>query len=106
MDIAIESSTDESGRAVLDVAGAIDLQTRGRLLDAGRSALQNAPGRLVLDLDDVTFIDSTGIGALVELGHSATDADGALVLRNPSHRVLRILEISGLADVWETETTG
>jgi anti-sigma B factor antagonist len=104
MNIAIESSTDDAGRAVLAVSGAIDLQTRVQLLEAGHHALASSPPRLVLDLDNVTFIDSTGIGALVELGHDASDSGGGLVLRNPSRRVIRILEISGLADAWELET--
>lgn len=106
MDIAIESGTDEDGRLVLVVAGAIDLQTRGQLLQAGRDALSGGPAVLVLDLDDVTFIDSTGIGALIELGHDASDDDGrGLVIRNPSHRVLRILEMTGLADAWAVESS-
>lgn len=103
MDIAIESSTDPSGRSVLRVAGAVDLQTRERLLQAARDALASSPKALVLDLDAVNFIDSTGIGALVELGHDAAEEGGGLVIRDPSPRVTRILEISGLADAWETE---
>jgi anti-sigma B factor antagonist len=105
MNIAIESSTDDTGRAVVSVSGAIDLQTRVKLLEAGHEALTSTPSRLVLDLDNVTFIDSTGIGALVELGHDATDGGGGLVLRDPSRRVMRILEISGLVDAWEVEMT-
>jgi anti-sigma B factor antagonist len=107
MDIAIESETDDAGRTVLAVTGAIDLQTREQLLQAGRDALAaSSSDALVLDLDAVTFIDSTGIGALIELGHDATDEDGGgLVIRNPSHRVLRILEMTGLADAWAMETS-
>jgi anti-sigma B factor antagonist len=104
MDIVIESSEDEQGRAVLAVTGAIDLQTRGQLVAAGRDALATGPTALVLDLDAVTFIDSTGLGVLVELGHNATDGGGALVLRNPSPRVVRILQTSGLHDTWPTES--
>jgi anti-sigma B factor antagonist len=106
MDIAIESGTDDAGRRVLVVVGAIDLQTREQLLQAGRDTLASGTGALVLDLDGVTFVDSTGIGALIELGHDATDEDGdGLVIRNPSHRVVRILEMTGLADAWERETS-
>jgi anti-sigma B factor antagonist len=104
MDIAIESAEDEQGRRVLVVTGAIDLQTRGQLIAAGRDALGTGHPGLVLDLDAVTFIDSTGLGALIELGHDASDNGGALVLRNPSPRVVRILQTSGLHDAWPTES--
>jgi anti-sigma B factor antagonist len=104
MDIAIASGADERGRSVLAVTGAIDLQTRTQLLAAGRDALGTGATALVLDLDAVTFIDSTGLGALIELGHDAADESGGLVIRNPSPRVVRILETSGLADAWQTES--
>lgn len=103
MDIAIEVGTDESGRSVLVVAGAIDLQTRDKLAAAGRAALADGAAALVLDLADVRFMDSTGIGTLIELGHDAEDADTQLVIRRPSARVTRILEMTGLADAWPWE---
>lgn len=105
MDITIESETDAAGRLVLVVSGAIDLQTREQVLQGGRDALAANPGALVLDLAGVTFIDSTGIGALIELGHDGTDSGAGLVIRNASHRVLRILEMTGLADAWDMETS-
>jgi anti-anti-sigma factor len=103
MDIAIESGTDASGRTVLVVSGAIDLQTREQVLLAARDALAADSQTLVLDLGGVTFIDSTGIGALIELGHDGADSGAGLVIRNPSQRVLRILEMTGLADAWDME---
>lgn len=103
MDIRIETITSDDGRPVLVVSGAIDLQTRDRLGEAGRALLANGVDRLVLDLSGVRFIDSTGIGALVELGHDAADANAGVVIRRPSERVLRILEITGLVDAWDLE---
>jgi anti-sigma B factor antagonist len=108
MDIAIESNADGAGRMVLRVTGSIDLQTRSQLLDAGRAAMAKQPSAVVLDLSGVSFIDSTGIGALVEIGHAAADDSdndaGGLILRNPSPRVIRILDISGLRDAWPIES--
>src|SRR3954469_24877327 len=111
MDIGIVASTDQGGRSVLSVSGAIDLQTRDKLAEAGRSALGRGGTALVLDLSDVTFMDSTGIGTLVELGHDAEDIQAQLVIRHPSVRVQRILHMTGLDDAWviepetESETT-
>jgi len=104
MQIGIESGTDANGRKVLTVSGAIDVQSRDRLGAAGREVLTGGADALVLDLAKVTFIDSTGIGTLIELGHDAEDADAALVIRNPSARVTRILQLTGLEDAWPVET--
>ena len=51
---------------------------------------------MVVELSDVTFLDSTGIGALVELGRDAEDANAQFVISDPSPRVMRILEMTGL----------
>ena len=105
MNIGIKADTDDTGRAVLVVSGAIDVQSRDALLTAARASLESdAPG-LVLDLADVTFMDSTGIGALVELGHDAEDADVSFALRDPSARVTRILTMTGLGEAWPTEVS-
>jgi anti-sigma B factor antagonist len=105
MNIGIEAGTDDSGHALLRVSGAIDIQSRDALLTAGRAALERRAQGLVLDLAEVTFIDSTGIGALVELGHDAQDADAKFELRNPSVRVVRILDVTGLIDAWPVQYT-
>jgi anti-sigma B factor antagonist len=103
MNIGIEAGTDERGRALLRVSGAIDIQSREALITAGRAALEGDSGTLVLDMADVSFMDSTGIGALVELGHDAEDADAELLIRDPSPRVIRILEMTGLGEAWPIE---
>jgi anti-sigma B factor antagonist len=104
MQISIERGVDASGRTVLTVSGAIDVQSRDQLGSAGREALGGGANPLVLDLADVTFIDSTGIGTLIELGHDAEDAEAGLVIRNPSPRVTRILQLTGLEDAWDVES--
>src|SRR5690242_8903836 len=103
MNIGIESGTDDEGRRVVSVSGAIDVQSRAALLTAGRAALETDTPTLVLDLGEVTFLDSTGIGALVELSHDAEDAQAGFALRDPSARVIRILQMTGLGETWPIE---
>ena len=105
MNIGIEAGTDAHGRALLRVSGAVDIQSREALLTAGRAALQNKTQALVVELSDVTFLDSTGIGALVELGRDAEDAETQFVVSDPSPRVMRILEMTGLDSAWPIEIT-
>ena len=61
---------------------------------------------LVLDLSGVTFLDSTGIGALIDLSHDAEDLAVTFGLRNPGPRVVRILQMTGLDARWPVERSG
>ena len=61
------------------------------------------PGSLiVIDLVQVTFLDSSGLGLIHEARRKAIDEGGNLVVCNPGPTVLRVLEITGL-DTWVTD---
>jgi anti-sigma B factor antagonist len=95
------------GSALLVVAGDVDISTSSQLRDAGLEVIRAEPSvRLVIDLMDVTFLDSTGIGALLELRNAASTADGSVVLLDPSENVMRVLDITRLSDVIDIERTG
>jgi anti-sigma B factor antagonist len=55
-----------------------------------------ATSSLVLDLSDVTLLDSSGLGALVSLLNRARAGDGQLGLICPQRRIRRVFEITGL----------
>lgn len=97
------SSSDDGGRALLTLVGAVDVESRGKLQSACQKLLSEGPVGLVLDMSGVTFMDSTGIGALVEVSHSAQDLGITLTIRRPSARVTRILQVTSLSDVWDIE---
>jgi anti-anti-sigma factor len=84
---------------VLHLAGELDLAVKEEL----RAALAGArlDGRpLVLDLTDVTFLDSSGLAVLLEANR---DRVGALCLRGVSRAVRVTLEAAGVADVLTVE---
>jgi anti-anti-sigma factor len=83
----------------LEVSGSIDLTTREEFLNAGLRALETQSA-LDLDLSQVEFIDSVGIGALIELGRVAKSQQKAFVVSGRSRRVQRVLEATGLQDQW------
>jgi len=85
----LEMSTDVDGALVL--VGEIDSFTAPDL--AARLADTSI---VAVDLSGVTFIDSSGLRALVEAHQRHADADAGLTLRRPSAAVQRLLEISGL----------
>ena len=86
----------ESGDAiVLALVGELDLYNAPAVRKALLEAVARAPRRLVVDLTEVTFVDSTMLGALVEARAGLADRD-AFVLAAPGPEVRRALEVSGL----------
>ena len=77
----------------LRLAGELDLFTSSKLTLA--LADVDAMDPIHVDLSELTFIDSAGIGAILTFAGSRTDS-GRVVLVNPSEPVRRALEIAGL----------
>jgi anti-sigma B factor antagonist len=85
-----------AGTVRVTVRGDVDMTCADRLTGALRAAARIGPARcLVVDLDRVTFLDSTGIGALVAGRHEATAHRIAYQVINAHGIVARILTISG-----------
>lgn len=88
--------------STLILVGSIDLVTRQALVDEGTAVLQDGEG-LTLDLGEVDFMDSVGIGALVELSKAAASQGQPFVVGERSARVRRVLEATGLDEVWSEQ---
>jgi len=76
----------------------LDLAGAPRLATAVESA-QMGPGAelpLVLDLSGVSFMDSTGVRALIDAGRAARDHDRPFALLRPSSAVARVLDLVDL----------
>ncbi len=95
-------SSTEQDTVVVTLTGELDPHTVGLFQAAIDDALDEGSA-LVLDLADLTFVDSSGIRVLIAT-HKALDARGqVLVLRNVGPPVQRVLEITGLTDVFQVE---
>jgi anti-sigma B factor antagonist len=97
--VLIETRPGVDGRAVLHVSGEIDIQFAAELRDAGLAAA--ADSGLAINLSEVSFIDSSGLAALIEINNAIGLHDpGQLTLVAPSRSVRRILEVTGLDPVF------
>lgn len=86
----------------LSVAGDLDLAVAKEFQDAAAMAASaDACRDLVIDLSQVDFIDSTGIGALVSVRNSSLGKGIALHLRRPTPQVRRLIEIANLGAVFD-----
>lgn len=104
MELTVTSQDDGAGGWTLELVGALDLSSRDELTSAAAKAFESGNlSAVVLDLSAITFIDSTGIGAIVQIAGDASDVGARFALRQPSPRVIRILQIAGLEDAWPIE---
>ena len=83
------------GYVVVSLAGELDLYNAHEVRDALLECCAESPNRLVVDLSDVKFIDSTTLGVLIEARTKLENRRGFL-LASPGLETRRALEISGL----------
>jgi anti-anti-sigma factor len=85
---------------VATVAGELDLATVPQLEQALEGPLRDA-GRLVVDLSECSFIDSSGLRALVGARAASEAAGGSFALVTSGAELIRILAVAGLDSVFE-----
>jgi anti-sigma B factor antagonist len=83
------------GGTVVRLAGELDLYNAHAVREALLKATEESPDRLVVDLSDVSFIDSTALGVLIE-ARSRMSNRRAFILAAPGLETKRALEVSGL----------
>jgi anti-sigma B factor antagonist len=95
----------ENGSAlVVRLAGELDLYNADDVREALADAVRRQPERVVVDLGDVRFIDSTALGILVE-ARSRLENRHAFVLAAPGLETKRALEVSGLDRHFDVRTS-
>jgi anti-sigma B factor antagonist len=105
MEFKLESHSAENA-VVLDLQGEVDAFTAPKLKQEIINLIERGSTRLAVDLADVTYLDSTGLGVLIGGLKRTRDKDGELVLICPNVRITRIFEITGLSrifDMFKTE---
>jgi anti-sigma B factor antagonist len=85
----------------LRVGGEIDVFTAPTLAASLAELTATPSARVEIDLDGVTFIDSTGLRVLIEADRRMRDRESVLALVRPSRAVSRLLELTALGD-WLT----
>lgn len=91
---------DQPPAAMLRLSGDIDLATADDVVMRGANLLTHGQSGvpLIVDLGEVTFLDSSGLSALVRLRRAAEAQGCQVLLRDVPDRVAALLELSGLAE--------
>lgn len=99
MDLGLDV-THRNGWAILAVSGEVDVATAPRLRERLIGLVGDGHHHVVVDLEGVDFLDSTGLGVLVGALKRVRTHDGELALVCTQPRVLKVFEITGLTKVF------
>src|SRR6266480_4477628 len=88
------------GIEVIDIRGEIDMYTAPRLRELLIDLVSQGSYQLVVNLDKVGFLDSTGLGVLVGGLRRVRAHDGSLDLVCTQERILGIFRVTGLTEVF------
>ena len=99
MDLRLEVS-EQGGWSVVEVGGEIDVATAPRLREQLITLVNKQKYRIVVSLEAVDFIDSTGLGVLISGLKRVKTHDGEFVLVCTEPRILKVFDITGLLKVF------
>ena len=88
---------DTGGCTVLAVSGEVDISSSPALRSALEAAFEAGGHELWIDLCDTTFMDSSGLHALVEMQRLAEALRGQLTIICPPGNVRRVLDLTGVS---------
>jgi anti-sigma B factor antagonist len=105
--ITLSTTRPAQGQVVIKVGGEVDMLTSPQLRFAVLDQFEPGAGveLVVLDLDGVTFLGTSGLAVLIEVREAAHAAGVELRLACTARRVLRPLTIAGLIPLFDIHDT-
>ena len=104
MDLSV-TTREESGRTIVEVGGEIDVYSAPTLRDRLNALVADGHHDLIVDMQGVEFLDSTGLGVLVGGLKRVRTHSGSLQLVCSQERVLKVFRITGLTKVFAIHDT-
>ena len=92
---------EADGRAVVSLRGELDLASSPELLRQLHVLIRRPTTAITLDLDGLSFIDSSGLGVLCRVHQETAEANVAFTLDRVPDHARRVLEITGLTELFE-----
>lgn len=101
--LTIDKKLISKGAVLLQLKGALDAHTFDRLGTMMEELLKQGQAKIVLDLNDVEYMSSSGAGVIITLLPKAQAQQGNIVLLNPTDQVHQVLSLLGITDLVPVE---
>jgi anti-sigma B factor antagonist len=98
--LEVQTRTTDNGVIVVAPSGRLDVAGAPTLKSAIGEAIKNGPPRLVIDMEGVSFVDSTGLGSVIAALKLVRGSKGDLRLAAPNQQVRVVLELTTLDRVF------
>jgi anti-sigma B factor antagonist len=105
MELTLNVHSDTQGFTVIEVGGEIDVYTAPKLREKLISLVEAGSYQLIVNMEGVEFLDSTGLGVLVGGLKRVRAQDGWIDIICTQSRILRIFKITGLNKVFNIYDT-
>ena len=91
----------EGDRMVVTATGDVDIDVTDTFIARVAALLDNGATLIEIDLDEVTFLDSSGLGALVRVRDDAASRGARVILSHVPAPIWRLFEITSLAELFD-----
>jgi len=105
MSLVVQTRQVDNGATVVAPTGRLDVAGAPALKDAISEALKNGQAKVVIDMEGVSFVDSTGLGSVIAALKQIRSSQGDLRLAAPNQQVRVVLELTTLDRVFPYYST-
>jgi anti-sigma B factor antagonist len=105
LSLEVQSRQADNGVTVVAPTGRLDVAGAPTLKDAISEALKNGQPRVVIDMEGISFVDSTGLGSVIAALKQIRSSQGDLRLAAPNQQVRVVLELTTLDRVFPYYST-
>ena len=100
LSLDVQTRQTDKGVTVIAPSGRLDVAGAPALKTAIADAVKNGPSRLVIDMEGVSFVDSSGLGSVIAGLKLVRTSQGDLRLAAPNQQVRVVLELTTLDRVF------
>ena len=100
MALEVQTRQADNGVTVVAPTGRLDVAGAPALKDAIGEVAKDGPARIVIDMEGVSFVDSTGLGSVISALKQVRSREGELRLAAPNQQVRVVLELTTLDRVF------
>lgn len=105
MDIKVSTRPVNDKTSIIEVQGEIDVYTASWVKDAVNEAMEKGHYFIIINLEKVRYIDSTGLGVLIGALKRAKEHKGGISLICTNPQIKKIFSITGLAKIFSIYKT-